>query len=78
MGADPRTSPLDEYGALRGLDNLFVSDASIFPRAAAVNPSLTIAALALRIGHGIASAGSLAVPGSLPAAHRAPLPLLSA
>ena len=50
MGTDPRTSPLDEHGRYRGVDNLFVADASALPRSASVNPSLTIAANALRIG----------------------------
>ena len=50
MGAAPRTSPLDEHGRYRGVDNLFVADASALPRSASVNPSLTIAANALRIG----------------------------
>jgi choline dehydrogenase-like flavoprotein len=50
LGPDPRTSPLDDWGAFRGVDNLFVTDASALPRAAGVNPSLTIAANALRTG----------------------------
>ena len=50
MGPDPATAPLDGDGRYRGLDNLFVVDGSALPRSAAVNPSLTIAANALRIG----------------------------
>ena len=50
MGIDERTAPLDAYGRYRGLDNLFITDASALPRSAGVNPSLTIAANALRIG----------------------------
>jgi choline dehydrogenase-like flavoprotein len=50
MGPDPRCSPLDEWSAFRGLDNLWVTDASVFPRSGGVNPSLTIAANALRAG----------------------------
>ena len=50
MGRDERTAPLDSEGRFRGLDNLFVSDGSALPRAASVNPSLTIAANALRMG----------------------------
>ncbi|HMC56569.1 MAG TPA: GMC family oxidoreductase [Gemmatimonadaceae bacterium] len=56
MGVDPRTSPLDGDGRYRGLDNLYVTDGSALPRSAAVNPSLTIAANALRIGSRIAGA----------------------
>lgn len=48
MGRDPRTSALDERGRFRGLDNLYVLDGSFMPRSGGVNPSLTIAANALR------------------------------
>jgi choline dehydrogenase-like flavoprotein len=48
MGADPRTSPLDGDCGYRGIENLLVVDGSALPTAAAVNPSLTIAANALR------------------------------
>lgn len=49
-GDDPRTAPVDPEGRFRGLDNLYVADASLFPTAGGVNPSLTVAAVALRIG----------------------------
>jgi choline dehydrogenase-like flavoprotein len=55
MGPDSRTAPLDAAGRYRGLDNLYVADGSALPRSAGLNPSLTIAANALRIGSGIAS-----------------------
>jgi choline dehydrogenase-like flavoprotein len=48
MGRDPSTSVLDPDGRFRGIENLTVTDASVFPTSAAVNPSLTIAANALR------------------------------
>jgi choline dehydrogenase-like flavoprotein len=60
MGVDPRTAPLDEDGRFRGIDNLYVADASALPRSAGVNPSLTIAANALRIGVRLARSGGLA------------------
>ena len=47
-GVDPRTSPLDETSRFRGIDNLWVTDGSFMPRSGGVNPSLTIAANALR------------------------------
>ncbi len=50
MGKDPKTSVLDEHCRFRGIDNLYVVDGSFMPTSAAVNPSLTIAANALRVG----------------------------
>jgi choline dehydrogenase-like flavoprotein len=50
MGRDARSAPLDAHCRYRGLDNLYVVDASALPRSAGVNPSLTIAANALRVG----------------------------
>ena len=54
MGDGETTSVLDAKGRFRGLDNLFVTDGSAFPTSGGVNPSLTIAANALRVGNGIA------------------------
>lgn len=53
MGADPRTSVVDPWGRAHDHDNLWILDASILPTSAAVNPSLTVAALALRAGERI-------------------------
>lgn len=50
MGGDPEADPVAPDGRYRGLDNLRITDASVFPTAAGVNPSLTIAANALRVG----------------------------
>ena len=49
MGLDPLTAPLDADCKFRGLDNLYVVDGSFMPTSAAVNPSLTISANALRV-----------------------------
>ncbi len=54
MGLNPKTSALDENCRFRGMDNLFVVDGSFMPTAAAVNPSLTIAANALRVAEVVA------------------------
>lgn len=53
MGDDPHASALDPNCRFRGLENLFVVDGSFMPTSAAVNPSLTIAANALRAGEEI-------------------------
>ncbi len=48
MGHDPATSVVDPFCRAHDLQNMFIVDASVLPTSAAVNPSLTIAALALR------------------------------
>lgn len=53
MGRDPETSPLDERCRFRGIANLWVTDGSALPMSAGVNPSLTIAANALRAAEAI-------------------------
>jgi len=50
FGTDPDTSVLDVNCRAHELDNLYVVDASFFVSIAAVNPSLTIIANALRVG----------------------------
>ncbi|MFT7724049.1 MAG: GMC family oxidoreductase [Roseateles sp.] len=48
MGADPARAPLNAWCQAHDCDNFFVTDASPFVSSAAVNPALTVAALALR------------------------------
>ena len=48
MGDDPRTSVADADGRTHDHPNLFLAGSSLFPTAATANPTLTIAALALR------------------------------
>ena len=55
FGDDPRTSVLDRNNRAHDLDNLYVVDASFFPSSGGINPSLTIAANALRVGEQIAA-----------------------
>lgn len=50
FGSDPASSALDPYCRSWQHDNLYVVDASFFPSSAALNPALTIAAQALRVG----------------------------
>jgi choline dehydrogenase-like flavoprotein len=48
MGADPKTSVLNQYQQTHDIKNLFVMDAAGFTSGATQNPTLTIMALAVR------------------------------
>lgn len=50
FGTDPATSALDANCKAHEVDNLYVVDGSFFPSSSAVNPGLTIMAMALRVG----------------------------
>ena len=50
FGTDPKTSVLDTFCRTHEIANLYVVDGAFFPSSAAVNPSLTIMANALRVG----------------------------
>lgn len=50
MGNDPAASALDALCRAHDHPNLYVVDAGCFPSSAALNPALTVAALALRVG----------------------------
>lgn len=54
MGKDPSRSVTDEAGKVHGFLNLYVAGASLFPAASAANPTLTVVALALRLGEHLA------------------------
>jgi choline dehydrogenase-like flavoprotein len=49
FGNDPKTSVLNKNNRCHDVENLYVIDASFFPSSSGVNPSLTIAANALRV-----------------------------
>jgi choline dehydrogenase-like flavoprotein len=49
FGTDPETSVLDPQNRAHEVDNLYVVDTSFFPSSAGLNPSLTVAANALRV-----------------------------
>jgi choline dehydrogenase-like flavoprotein len=55
FGTNPATSVLDVDCRAHGVENLYVADSSFFPSSAAVNPSLTIMANAIRVGGIIAA-----------------------
>jgi choline dehydrogenase-like flavoprotein len=54
MGNDPGTSVVTPWGQAHDVPNLWIADASVLPTSAAVNPSLTVAAHALRVAHAVA------------------------
>jgi choline dehydrogenase-like flavoprotein len=68
MSDDPSTGVVDRNCQAHGITNLFIADASFMPTSAAMNPSLTIAANALRISAEIdrklVAERGLAEPGS--------------
>jgi choline dehydrogenase-like flavoprotein len=53
MGTDPGASVVSPWGRAHDHPNLWIADASVLPTSAAVNPSLTVAAHALRVGHAL-------------------------
>lgn len=57
MGSNPLTSVVDKWCRSHDIPNLFVCDGSVFVTCGAVNPSLTIQALATRTAEHIAQYG---------------------
>ncbi|WP_439618263.1 GMC oxidoreductase [Shinella sp.] len=53
MGNNPQTSVVDLDCRSHDVGNLYITDASVLPTSAAVNPALTIAALAIKAGSAI-------------------------
>lgn len=49
FGNDPTSSVLDSNNRAHGVENLYVVDASFFPTGSGINPSLTLAANAIRV-----------------------------
>lgn len=58
MGNDPKTSVVDTYCRAHDHQNLFITDASVLPTSAAVNPALTVAALAIRAANHLKTKGA--------------------
>jgi hypothetical protein len=59
MGESEATGVVDKDLKVYGVDNLYVSDGSVFTTAGAVNPSLTITALGLRLAAHLRARNSL-------------------
>lgn len=49
MGEDPQSSVVDPSNRVHGVQNLYIVDSSFFTTSSGINPSLTIAANALRV-----------------------------
>lgn len=62
MGDDPASSVTNSYGQTHEIDNLFMAGASLFPTAAAVNPTGTLSSLALRTADYIRDSRAALVP----------------
>ena len=54
MGEDPATSVVDGWGRTHDIENLFIFDGSLWPTSSGMNPTATIAALALRCAEHLA------------------------
>ncbi len=57
MGVDPKKSVVDPNCRSHDIENLYIVDASVLPTSAAANPSLTVAALAIRTARHILAQG---------------------
>jgi choline dehydrogenase-like flavoprotein len=55
MGTDPSNSVVDARLRTHDLSNLWLVGSSVFPTGGAMNPTLTIAALALRAAEAVAA-----------------------
>ena len=53
MSIEPSMGVVDRNSRAHGIANLFMSDASFMPTSGAINPSLTVAANALRVAAGV-------------------------
>ena len=73
LGTDPRTSVCDPWQRLHDVDNVVVTDSSVFPTSTGYGPTLTLVALAIRASRALADLAPLtssradAVPGAPPA-----------
>lgn len=56
MHADPKHGVVDDACRVHGIANLYIAGSSVFPVSGWANPTLTIAALSLRLGDHLKSA----------------------
>jgi choline dehydrogenase-like flavoprotein len=55
IAADPAAGVCSPDGAVNGIENLYVADASLFPTSVGVNPMMTVIAFAKRVAAGLAA-----------------------
>jgi GMC oxidoreductase len=55
-GSDSQRCPVDETGRLRGVDGVWVADASVLPSSPEVNPQVSIMAMALAVADEVVAA----------------------
>jgi len=53
MSASPQDGVVDAQCRVHGMENLFIAGSAVFPTSSQANPTLTIAALALRLADGL-------------------------
>ncbi|MEN3001763.1 MAG: GMC family oxidoreductase [Armatimonadota bacterium] len=53
MGENPDLCPVDSFGSVRGVERLWVADASLIPTPTVVNPQITIMMLAHRVAEAV-------------------------
>jgi len=51
MSADPKADVVDPSCKVHGISNLYIAGSSVFPTSGSANPTLTIVAMALRLGN---------------------------
>jgi choline dehydrogenase-like flavoprotein len=51
MSSDPKTGVVDVNCQVHGVNNLYIAGSSVFPTAGHANPTLTIAAMSLRLAY---------------------------
>ncbi|MFC7553911.1 GMC oxidoreductase [Pseudoroseomonas wenyumeiae] len=61
MSSDPRRGVTDARARVHGISNLYVAGSSLFPTSGWANPTLTIAALSLRIADDILACAQVPV-----------------
>jgi len=54
MGSNPETSVVDANCKVHHVDNLYIASSAVFPTSGQANPTLTIAALSLRLADHLA------------------------